>query len=77
MQHKFKRHQKVRILVTPDPEYVEYHEEDEENKPEIKKGMIGKINIILPNGQYHVAILDEDGNIIAYAPFSEDSLQAC
>lgn len=73
MQTKFKRGQKVKLLLAPDPEYVEYYTE----KPvEIKKGMTGKINIILPNGQYHVEILDKKGNVIAYAPFSEDNLEA-
>ena len=78
MQTKFKRHQKVRILRNPDPEYLEYHDEVEESEdqPEIKKGMLGVINIILPNGQYHVAILNDEDEIIAYAPFSEDDLEA-
>lgn len=77
MQTKFKRHQKVKILVVPDQEYVEYHNEEEtENQPEIKKGMLGRINIILPNGTYHVEIFDSKGKTIAYAPFSEDSLEA-
>jgi len=75
MQTKFKRHQKVRILVTPNPEYIEYHDEDEENQPRIEKGMLGKINILLPNGQYHVAILDKKDNVIAYAPFAEEDLE--
>lgn len=77
MQTKFKRHQKVRLLSSPDPEYVEYHEElnDSEEKPEIKKGMAGKINIILPNGQYHVAILNDEGEIIAYVMVSEEFLE--
>ena len=74
MQTKFRRHQKVKILVDPNPEYVEY--KDEENQPEIKKGMTGIINILLPNGQYHVAILNDKGEIIAYAPFPEDFLEA-
>ncbi len=79
MQTKFKRHQKVRLLLTPDKEYLEYHDENLENpeeKPQIKKGMTGKINIILPNGQYHVAILNDNGEIIAYAMMSEDFLEA-
>ncbi len=78
MQTKFKRHQKVKLLIAPDSEYIEYHNEEEnmENKPEIKKGMIGEVNIILPNGQYHVRILNKKGEIIAYAPMSEDSLEA-
>ncbi len=77
MQTKFKRHQEVIILVAPDPEYIEYHNQDEEleNSPQITRGMKGKINIILPNGRYHVEILDKEGNTIAYAPFDEDSLE--
>jgi len=78
MNTKFKRHQKVKILRAPDPEYVEYHEEleEEEEKPDIIKGMKGKINLILPNGQYHVEILGSDGNIVAYCEMSEDDLEA-
>lgn len=78
MQTKFKRHQPVRLLVDPDPEYLEYHNpEDEENLNliPIKKGMIGKINMLLPNGQYHVQIEDEKGNIIAYCPLNEEDLE--
>ena len=77
MQTKFKRHQKVRILRAPDSEYTEY-EEDVENPEQIpiKEGMNGRINLILPNGQYHVEILDKKGNIIAYAPFSEDDIES-
>ncbi len=78
MQTKFKRHQKVKLLVDPNPEYVEYHnaEEDLENQPKIKKGMLGKINIILPNGQYHVEILDKKDKTVAYVAIDEESLEA-
>ena len=78
MQSKFKRHQSVLLLIDADPEYIEYHNEDDPNVEEIpiKKGMKGRINILLPNGQYHVEILDEKGNIIAYAPFNEENLEA-
>ena len=78
MNTKFKRHQEVRILRAPDPEYVEYHNEDQIGFQElpILKGMKGKINILLPNGQYHVEILDKKGNILAYAPFNEEDLEA-
>ena len=78
MQTKFKRHQRVKLLIDPDPEYIEYHnsEEDLENQPKITKGMIGKVNLILPNGRYHVEILDEKGNTIAYVPMDEESLEA-
>jgi len=37
--------------------------------------MMGKINILLPNGKYHVEILDKNGKIIAYAPFNEEDLE--
>jgi len=77
MNTKFKRHQKVRLLRAPDPEYVEYHEElnEEEEKPEIVKGMKGVINLLLPNGQYHVEIHDLEGKILAYCSMSEDDLE--
>ena len=81
MNTKFKRHQAVKILVLPNPEYIEYNSEDEEQAiegkhPEIKKGMKGKINMVLPNGQYHVELQDSKGNIIAYAVFSEEDLES-
>lgn len=78
MQTKFKRHQSVVLLTDADPDYVEYHNETESEIEEIpiKKGMKGRINILLSNGQYHVEILDEKGKIIAYAPFNEEDLEA-
>ena len=77
MNYKFRHHQKVKLLMDANPEYVEYHEDIEEKEQiPIIKGMLGKINIILPNGQYHVEILDKKGNIIAYAPFNEEDLES-
>ena len=83
MQTKFKRQQLVRILIDPDPEYVEYHNPEDESelkKMPIEKGMLGKINILLPNGQYHVAIFNpkdkEKEEIIAYCELSEDDIEA-
>ncbi|MEK6888598.1 MAG: hypothetical protein AABW80_00660 [Nanoarchaeota archaeon] len=78
MNTKFKRHQNVKILRAPDPEYVEYHNEDDPKFKEISivSGMHGKINILLPNGQYHVEIFDKKDNILAYAPFNEEDLEA-
>ena len=78
MQTKFKRHQPVRLLRAPDSEYIEYHNEDDPDFKElpIKKGMTGKINILLPNGQYHVEINDEKGNILAYIACNEEDLEA-
>ena len=81
MQTKFKRHQKVRLLRDPNPEYVEYHEDfeseesDDKNEIAIKKGMSGEINILLPNGQYHVEIKDKKGNVLAYCPMNEEDLE--
>lgn len=78
MQHKFRKHDKVRLLLDPDPEFIEYdtEKESEDQHPEIKKGMVGEINIILPNGQYHVKIVDEDGKDVAYVPIDEEFLEA-
>ncbi len=77
MQTKFKRHQKVRLLIDPDPEYVEYHTENTDDKEiPIKKGMIGEINMLLPNGQYHIRVFDEEGRELAYIPMDEDFLEA-
>jgi len=74
MQTKFKRHQKVVLLRSPDSEYIEYKPDSED--AEIGKGMKGEINIILPNGQYHVKIFDSEGNTVAYAPMNEEDLEA-
>lgn len=71
MQTKFKRHQKVQLLTEPNYEYVEY---ETEKAVEIKKGAKAEINMLLPNGQYHVRIFDKKGNVVAYAPMSEDDL---
>ncbi|PIN93714.1 hypothetical protein COU54_02045 [Candidatus Pacearchaeota archaeon CG10_big_fil_rev_8_21_14_0_10_31_24] len=82
MQNKFKRHDFVTLLRSPDPEYVEYHNEaeDQDEHPEEKipiiKGMKGKVNLILKNGQYHVEILDKKGKTLAYAPFHEEDLES-
>jgi len=77
MQTKFKRHQKVRLLKNPDPEYMEYHNElnDEEQIP-IIKGMIGEINLVLPTGDYHVKFKDEHGHNIAFVKMAEEDLEA-
>ncbi len=77
MQTKFKRHTPVKIIRSPDPEYIEYHNESESNIKEIpiKAGVKGKINILLPNGKYHVEILDEKDKTLAYAVFNEEDLE--
>ena len=73
MQTKFKRHQNVILLQDPDPEYIEYYEDVQEP---ILKGMHGKVNMLLPNGKYHVEIDNPAGEIIAYVVLDEDGLQA-
>ena len=73
MKTIFKRHQAVRLLRDPNPEYIEYYSD---NLIPIKKGMKGRINIILPNGQYHVEIQDPKGEIVAYAAMGEEDLEA-
>ena len=76
MQTKFKRGDEVVLLRDPDPEYVEYHNEDDPDFSEmpIKKGMKGKVNMMLSNGKYHVEIFDKKGEILAYIPMEEDGL---
>ena len=74
MQTKFKRGDKVILLRAPDPEYIEYHDEENFKEFPITKGMPGKINILLPNGKYHVEVLDKKGNVIAYVPMDEEDL---
>ena len=71
MNTKFKRHQKVKLLVTPREEDMELYAE---NSKGIKSGTIGYINILLPNGRYHVRIQDKDGNEIAYVAMDEEQL---
>ncbi len=73
MQTKFKRHQHVKLLVDPKEEDTEPFADPPKK---IKKGMIGKINILLPNGRYHVRIEDKKGNEIAYVAMDEEALEA-
>ena len=73
MRTKFKRHEKVKLKINPDLEYIEYQPGFENTQ--IKKGAIGKINILLPNGQYHVEIINEKNETIAYLPIDEEFLE--
>ena len=72
MQTVFKRHQLVKLLADPREEDIELYEDD----AKVKKGQIGKINIVLPNGRYHVRIEDKKGNELAYVAMDEDQLEA-
>lgn len=71
MNTKFKRHQKVKLLISPLEEDTEYYTDPPKK---IQAGMTGKINLILPNGQYHVEVI-EDGETIAYVAMDEDQLE--
>ena len=73
MNTKFKRHQKVKLLFVPLEKDIEPYIDE---NPEITKGMIGEVNVILPNGQYHILIRNEKEEKIAYVVMDEESLEA-
>jgi len=73
MDTKFKRHQKVRLLRAPLIDDVEPYADPPKD---IVAGMAGKINLILPNGNYHVDIIDKNGETIAYCAIDEEGLEA-
>lgn len=72
MHTQFKRHQKVKLLSAPKEDDIEPYAEN----VAIKAGAIGFINILLPNGRYHVRIEDTDGNELAYVAMDEEQLKA-
>lgn len=72
MQTRFKRHQKVKLLREPQDKDIEPYTDD--NNITLK-GMIGEVNVILPNGQYHVLVRDKKGEKIAYVVMDEESLE--
>lgn len=73
MQTAFKRHQKVRLLVSPRKDDIEPYTDE---PLLLGPGTIGSINILLPNGRYHVKIEDEEGNELAYVAMDEEQLEA-
>jgi hypothetical protein len=73
MQNRFKRHQKVRLLIAPSMDDIEPYKDP---PVPITAGMTGEVNVILPNGQYHVRISDENGEEIAYVVVDEEGLEA-
>ncbi|MEK6896402.1 MAG: hypothetical protein AABX12_03005 [Nanoarchaeota archaeon] len=73
MNTKFKRHQPVRLLATPNDDDIEPYADPPIS---IKSGMTGTINILLPNGRYHVRISDKKGDEIAYVAMDEEQLEA-
>lgn len=72
MQTKFKRHQKVKLLISPLEEDIESYAEDD---VKVKPGAIGEVNIILPNGRYHLKISDKKGDALAYVAMDEENLE--
>ena len=72
MQFKFKRHQDVILKSSPHLDYIEWYEDPQPINP----GTKGKINLILSNGRYHVQIIDDKGETIAYAAMDEEQLEA-
>jgi hypothetical protein len=73
MNTKFKRHERVRLLATPREQDVEPYKD-----PPVKivSGMEGTINILLPNGRYHVKISDKKGDEVAYVAMDEEQLES-
>lgn len=78
MNHKFKKHDRVKLKISPLVDDIEYTSEvlAEDEEPAVLAGMEGEINLILPNGSYHVRVFDENGRAIAYVMLDEDSLES-
>ena len=72
MNTKFKRHDKVKLLISPLETDIESYEEETRT---IKKGTIGEVNMILSNGRYHILIKNKKGEKLAYAVADEEALE--
>ncbi len=73
MNTKFKRHDKVKIIINPLESDIESY--DEENV-KVTKGAIGEINMLLPNGRYHVLIKNTKGVKLGYVVVDEEGLES-
>jgi hypothetical protein len=73
MDTKFKRHQKVKLLSNPLEKDIEPYADPPQK---ITAGTTGTINVILPNGRYHIKIEDKNGDEIAYVVMDEEQLEA-
>ncbi|MGV8142155.1 MAG: hypothetical protein ACP5NS_00795 [Candidatus Pacearchaeota archaeon] len=71
MNTKFKRHDKVKLLISPLASDIESY--DEENV-KVAKGTIGEVNTLLSNGRYHILIKNEKGDKVAYVVVDEEAL---
>ena len=72
MNTKFKRHDKVRLLISPSESDIESYEEE---NVKINKGTIGEINMLLSNGRYHILVRNEKDVKIAYVVADEEALE--
>ncbi len=59
-------------MITPFKEDIEAYEEE---NPSIKKGMTGEVNMILPNGRYHILMKGKNEKKIAYVVADEEVLK--
>jgi heat shock protein HspQ len=59
-------------MIKPFNEDIEAYEEE---NPIIQKGSIGEVNMILPNGRYHILIKNKEGEKIAYVVADEEVLE--
>ncbi len=73
MNTKFRRHEKVRLIISPLESDIESYEEE---TPSVSKGTIGEVNLLLPNGRYHVAIKNEKGEKLAFVVADEEALES-
>lgn len=71
MHTQLRRHDKVRLIAAPDPDYIEYYTDDQAPIP---SGTHGTINVILPNGKYHIRI-EKNGQEYAYVVMDEEALE--
>ncbi len=73
MNTKFKRHDKVRLLISPSESDIESYDEED---AQIKKGTTGEVNMLLSNGRYHILIKNSKGDKIAYVAVDEEALES-
>jgi heat shock protein HspQ len=59
-------------MINPFKDDIEAYEVE---NPIIKKGAIGEVNMILPNGRYHLLMKNKEGEKIAYVVADEEVLE--
>ena len=73
MNTKFKRHDKVKLLISPSESDIESYEEEDAH---IKRGTEGEVNMLLSNGRYHILIKNANGDKLAYVVADEEALES-